>query len=389
MAQFDLPLDRLETYLPDVREPADLDASWAGTLEAARALPPVVDLRPVDTGLTLVDTWDVTFAGFDGQPVKAWFSRPAGRDDALPAVVEYLGYGRGRGLPHERLAWTNAGYAHLLMDSRGQGGQYGSGGDTPDPVGSGPSAPGFLTRGVLDPAQHYYRRLVTDAVRAVDAARALPGVDAHRVAAAGNSQGGGLAIAVAGLVPDLTTVLASVPFLCHVERALEITEQHPWGELVQYLSVHRGAVDAVLHTLSYVDGVNFARRATAPALFAVGLRDMICPPSTVFAAYNHYGAAPRDRRIAVYPFNGHEGGDAVHARRQLDWLRAVLPPTADQPARSADAADAAGRPNGSSARNEPSPNTPATTMAHVYPPVASTRNPANGGPNSAPAPPAV
>jgi cephalosporin-C deacetylase len=326
VAQFDLPLAELETYLPDVREPADFDRSWTDTVERARAVPAVVDARPVDNGVELVDSWDVTFAGFGGHPIKAWYTRPAGRDDELPAVVEYVGYGRGRGLPHERLTWANAGYAHLLMDSRGQGAQYGTGGATPDPVGSAPAAPGFLTRGVLDPADHYYRRLVTDAVRAVDAVRELPGVDRGRVAAAGGSQGGGLALAVARLVPNLSAVLASVPFLCHVERALVLTEQHPWRELVDFLSVHREAVDAALHTLSYVDGVNFARRATAPAHFAVGLRDMVCPPSTVFAAYNHYGsgAARVDKTIEVYPFNGHEGGDAVHVRRQLDWMREVL-----------------------------------------------------------------
>jgi cephalosporin-C deacetylase len=26
----------------------------------------------------------------------------------------------------------------------------------------------------------------------------------------------------------------------------------------------------------------------------------------------------------VYPFNGHEGGEAVHVRRQLSWLDSVL-----------------------------------------------------------------
>jgi cephalosporin-C deacetylase len=323
MPLFDLPLDRLRTYRPDVREPADLDASWAATLAQARDEAAVVDCRPVGTGLVLVDTWDVTFRGYGGHPVRAWYSRPAAAGGApLPAVVEYLGYGRGRALPHERLTWAAAGYAHLLMDTRGQGGQYGAGGDTPDPVGSGPAAPGFLTRGIDDPGQHYYRRLGTDAVRAVDAVRELPGVDPQRVAVAGNSQGGGLALLAAGLVPDLAAVLPSVPFLCHPERAIEITDAHPWREVVQYLSVHRGAVDAVLRTLSYVDGVAFARRAGAPALFSVGLRDTVCPPSTVFAAYNHY-AGPKE--IAVYPFNGHEGGDAVHVRRQLDWLAAAMP----------------------------------------------------------------
>ena len=55
--------------------------------------------------------------------------------------------------------------------------------------------------------------------------------------------------------------------------------------------MHREAEEAVWRTLSYVDGVNFARRATAPAHFGVGLRDTVCPPRTAFAAYNHYGAA--------------------------------------------------------------------------------------------------
>ena len=321
MPLFDLPLAELETYRPGVREPADFDASWAATLAQARDGAAVLDATPVDNRLALVDTWDVTFRGYGGHPIKAWLSRPAGAAD-LPVVVEYIGYGRGRALPHERITWAAAGYAHLFMDTRGQGGQHGSGGDTPDPVGSDPAAPGFLTRGIADPQAHYYRRLVTDAVRAVDAVRELPGVDPQRVAVTGTSQGGGLALAVAGMRSDLTAVLPSVPFLCHPERALDISGAGPWPEVVQYLSVHRGAAETVLHTLSYVDGVNFARRATAPALFSVGLRDEICPPSTVFAAFNHY-AAPKE--IAVYPFNGHEGGDAVHVQRQLDWLAAVMP----------------------------------------------------------------
>ncbi|MDM7854657.1 acetylxylan esterase [Cellulomonas alba] len=323
MALFDLPLDQLERYAPDVAEPADLDAFWAETLDEARTHTPVERLEPVSTGLALVETWDLTFRGFDGQPVRGWFSRPRGTaGTALPVVVELVGYGRGRGLPHERLLWTAAGYAHLLVDSRGQGAQHGNGGDTADPVGAGPAAPGFVTRGILDPHTSYYRRLATDAVRAVDAVRALDDVDPDGVVTTGNSQGGGMALVVAGLVPDLAATMPHVPFLCHVERALAITDAHPYGEIVQFLSVHRDAADAVRRTLSYLDGVVLARRAHAPALFGVGLRDTVCPPSTVFAAYNQY-AGPR--AIEVYPFNHHEGGDAFHSRRQLEWLAGVVP----------------------------------------------------------------
>ena len=54
-----------------------------------------------------------------------------------------------------------------------------------------------------------------------------------------------------------------------------------------------------------------------PALFSVGLVDEITPASTVFAAYNHY-AGPK--QIAVYPFNGHEGGRTTHLKAKLAFL---------------------------------------------------------------------
>src|SRR4051794_29641770 len=237
MAQFDLPLAQLERYLPDVPAPADFDEFWASTLADARRHDVLVDVVPVSTGLRLVDTWDVTFAGFDGQPVRAWYTRPAGDPSSRPAVVEYLGYGRGRGQPHERLTWAAAGYAHLLMDTRGQGDQYGTGGGTGDPHGGGGQWP--TTRGILSPGDYYYRRLITDAVHAVHAVRELPGVDPGRVVAAGNSQGGGIALAVAGLVPDLAALMTTAPFLCHIQRAIEITDAPPYGEIVNYLAVHR------------------------------------------------------------------------------------------------------------------------------------------------------
>lgn len=322
MALFDLPLPELEKYQPDVREPGDFDAFWAETLAEAREYEPLIAVEPVPTDLALVETWDVTFAGFDGHPIRAWYTRPAGGlTDDLPAVVEYLGYGRGRGLPHERLLWPCAGYAHLLMDTRGQGSQYGTSGDTPDPVGSPPASPGYLTRGISHPRTAYLRRLITDAARAVDAVTALPAVDPRRVAVAGNSQGGGLAIAAAGLSGKVSALLANVPFLCHIERSIDITDAHPYAEIVQYLSVHRDAAQTVLNTLSYFDGVNFARRIDAAALFSCGLRDMICPPSGVFAAFNALGST-HDKEMAVYPFNQHEGGEAPHVSRQLAWLKA-------------------------------------------------------------------
>jgi len=36
----------------------------------------------------------------------------------------------------------------------------------------------------------------------------------------------------------------------------------------------------------YYDVVNFARRLTTPAFFSFGYNDMVCPPTSMFSAYN-------------------------------------------------------------------------------------------------------
>ncbi len=322
MAHFDLPLDELRAYRPDRSEPPDLDAFWEQTLAEARAAasPPVLD--PVDSGLVTVDVRDLTFSGFAGQPVRGWVVVPRAVEGPLPCVVEFIGYGGGRGLPHEWLDWSAAGYVHLVMDTRGQGSSWRTGA-TADADTGGPAAPGFLTRGIADPADYYYRRLFCDAARAVDVARGLAAVDPDRVVVAGASQGGGTAIAAAALADGVAAALVDVPFLCDIRRATELTDASPYAELVTYCKTHRDLVDRAFATLSYVDGVNLAPRATAPALFSAALRDEICPPSTVFAAFNHWGGDDKD--IRVWPYNGHEGGGAFQRAEQLRWLRDRLP----------------------------------------------------------------
>ena len=317
MALYDLPLDELRGYRPDRNEPADFDAFWSRTLGEARARSSPAEFRPLDTALTTVDVSDVTFAGFGGDQIRGWLVLPRHRVGRLPGVVEYLGYGRGRGDPLEWLTWASFGYAHLVVDARGQGGQW-SAGDTVDPAPpDAPHHPGFVTRGIGDRDHYYYRRLITDAVLAVDAAKTQPAIDPERVVVAGTSQGGGLALAVAGLHPGVAALLCDVPFLSDVRRATEITDTNPYAEIAGYLRIHRDAVDRVFETLSYVDGVNFAARASAPALFSVGLMDPICPPSTVFAAFNHYAGA---REIDVWPYNGHDGGGIHHQRARIAFL---------------------------------------------------------------------
>jgi cephalosporin-C deacetylase len=327
LAIFDLELPELERYRPERTEPADFEPFWAETLADARARASEPVFERIEIGLTSVDVFDVTFSGYGGQAVKGWLVVPLHVPGPRPAIVEFIGYGGGRGLPYSWLTWAAAGYVQFVMDTRGQGSAW-SPGDTPDvdPAGIGPEYPGFLTRGIFDPARYYYRRVFTDGVMAVAATRGHPAVDPEQVIVTGASQGGGIALATSGLTAmsggtGVLGAMIDVPFLSHIRRAIDLTDDEPYVELTRFLHIHRDRVDDVFRTLSYFDGMNFAARATSPALFSVGLRDAICPPSTVFASYNHYGGP---KEIRVWPFSGHDAGDANHIAEQLRFAAQLV-----------------------------------------------------------------
>jgi len=134
---------------------------------------------------------------------------------------------------------------------------------------------------------------------------------------AGTSQGGGLALATAALAPELVALChADIPFLCDIERGMDIAWERPYTELVEFLAVHPELEDTARATLRHIDNALLATRIRAPTLVSVGLRDTITPPSTVFAAYNAIGA---EKDILVMPFTGHEVAASVVERQLADF----------------------------------------------------------------------
>jgi len=338
MPLFDLPLDQLRNYTSEVTPPADFQAFWDATIEEARTFPLEAVFEPVENYLTVIDTFDVTFAGYGGAPIKGWLHLPANREPGtrLPVVVQYVGYSGGRGLVNQETQWAQAGYAQLIMDTRGQG--YGwKVGETadPHPTAGEVAYAGLMTRGAGSREDYYYRRVYVDGFRAVEAARSHPDVDDSRVVLAGVSQGGGIAVAVAGLVAGrldgVIAALPDVPFLQDFPRAIDITPRGPYPEIASFLSRHRDRYESTLAVLNYFDGVNLARAATVPALYSAALMDDVCPPSTVFASFNAYGSGRANssgtgaaKEIEVYRFNNHEGGQEHHWIKQLQFLRKLL-----------------------------------------------------------------
>lgn len=326
MAFFDLPLEKLRDYRPEVRRLPDFEDFWRSTLDTELARPLDPRVEQIDAPMPAVEVYDVSWTGYGGQRVKGWLRVPAHRDGPLPTVVQYRGYSGGRGYPHQDMLYGSAGYAHFLIEARGQGWKTPSLTEPTadeDPAAGGMHWPGLMTSGIMSPETYYYRRLYVDSLRLLELAVTDERVDGSRVAIAGGSQGGGLTIAVAGLaaMADIPVALAmpDVAFLCHFERAVGLTDSYPYKEIADLLSGWPERQEQAFDTLSYFDGVNLGSYAQVPALFGVALMDQVCPPSTVFAAFNAWGSD--DKQIEVFPWNGHEGGSDHHAWQRLQWLQ--------------------------------------------------------------------
>ena len=249
MALYDLPLAELETHRCAAPEPPGLDAFWERTLAETRSLATPARFepyRPDAYGALAVD--DVTFSGFGGDPIRGWFLRPRAAAGPLACLVTYIGYGGGRSVPRRSRALRRGGHAVLVMDTRGQGGEWlpGATGD-PGAGASGAEHPGVMTRGIASPETYYFRRLYTDAVRALETAAEHPGVDAARIAVTGFSQGGGLSLAAAALAPGLVRLcMADMPYLCDIERGAQIAPEAPYTELTRYLALHPERHDEIV-----------------------------------------------------------------------------------------------------------------------------------------------
>lgn len=322
MPFFDFSGTVLRNYQGELHTPADLDYFWQQSLSETRAYALDPDFVPYESGLKQLEVYDVSFSGYGGQRIKAWYLRPANTSEKLPCIVEYIGYGGGRGFPHNWLLWPSAGYAFLVMDTRGQGSTWRRG-DTPDfPDGANPALPGYMTQGITDPHHYYYRRLYMDAVRAVETVHTRADVDTNKIIVTGGSQGGGLSLAAAALIPEAVSLcMPDVPFLCYFRRAVGLTDDFPYQEIVQYLSIHREKIDLVFNTLDYFDNLHLAHRIQAHCVFSVALMDTICPPSTVYATYNQINSP---KQIYEYTFNGHEGGADTHQQIKLNFVNQFL-----------------------------------------------------------------
>jgi cephalosporin-C deacetylase len=304
------PLRALQ--VPETKQP-DFDDFWAATVAQAKATPLQATFQPLAYPLPGMRVLDLSFVGLDGTPVLGWLLLPAAARGPVPVVVCYHGAGGARGEPAHFSHWILAGCAVLTMDFRMQSGLTGSntGFVTHQSLG-------WMGMGLLDKRTMYFYHTWTDALRLLQVAFQRTELDPARVAVEGGSQGGGAALAMAALEPRAALCMADVPSMCWLEKR---TFDRTGGakNIAEFLRDHPELVAQVCATLSYYDNINLAARIRCPVLVSCGMKDPVCPPDTIFAAYNKITA---EKEIVTYPFGEHGGGGTAQLRRKLEFLTA-------------------------------------------------------------------
>jgi cephalosporin-C deacetylase len=297
MPSIDMPLEKLREYAPPLYREPDFESYWRTTIADAIRQPINAELIPYDLHARGVQCYAVRFDGFCGGRIAGWYLRPD-LPGKLPGICFYHGYsGRGQ-RPLDMLIYAQQGICCLSMDCRGQNGQSQNLISCPEGA-----AAGWMTMGIRDPQSYYYRYVYADTVRAIELLARREEVDEDRIAITGASQGGALTLAAAALSDRPILAMPDIPFLCDFRRAIQITPAGPYPEIPSLLKAFPDLVEPALRTLSYCDNLNLAPWIKCRTIISNCLWDDICPPSTIFAVYNHLAC---EKQMEIYPFHKHE-----------------------------------------------------------------------------------
>lgn len=269
---------------PSLPVPDDFDAFWAAQKTALAEVPLKPVLTPVETTYKKVDAFDVQMPCAGGAPVSGYFGRPKGAaPKSLPAILTVHGAGV-RSSSLGVVGWCEKAGGMLAMDINAHGLPNGKPAEYYDEL-SKTELKDYRFYGSNDRERCYFKGMFLRVIRALDFLTAQPEWDGKTLIVFGGSQSGFQAFAAAGLDPRVSFFCAGVPAGCDHSGNV-VNRIAGWPKIVPRDS--DGKPDPqVLEAARYVDCVNLATRAKCRgAAVSVGFIDTVCPPTSVYTAYN-------------------------------------------------------------------------------------------------------
>ena len=281
-----------ENIQPTTTLPADFEDFWnKGKEDLARVdINPVLTLLP-DRCTDKADVYHVRINNIEGK-IYGILCTPK-KEGKYPAILHVPGAGIR---PYYGDVWeAEEGFISFTIGIHGI------------PVNLDPGVYNDLRQGALDAYwianlddrdRMYYKRVYLGCVRAVDFIESLDCFDGENIAVTGGSQGGALSIVTAGLDDRIDYLAAFYPALCDLTGFLH-GRAGGWPQIFRDDFTNK---PEKVETSKYFDVVNFARFVKATGWYSWGYNDNVCPPTSMYAAYNLITA---DKELHIFQETHH------------------------------------------------------------------------------------
>lgn len=295
-----------ENIEPTTTLPPDFESFWKDAIAELGKVPlnPVLTLMP-EKSTDKVDVYHVSIDNIKGK-VYGILCMPK-EEGRFPALLHVP----GAGIRHYTGDIRNAEKGIITL----QIGIHGI------PVNLDPSVYSDLRSGALEGYQranlddkdnYYYKRVYLGCVRAVDFLETLDKFNGNDVAVTGGSQGGALSIVTAGLDSRIDYLAAFYPALSDLTGYLH-GRAGGWPHLFRDEFTNKSEK---VETSKYYDVVNFARFVKVPGWYSWGFNDNVCPPTSMYAAYNVIDA---EKELHVFQETQHWTFPEQHELKN-EWL---------------------------------------------------------------------
>lgn len=286
-------IEELESYKPAITKQKDHDEFWEETLHQVKSQSLGEEVLKIDYPIKEIEAYKITYQGFDETPIHGYYIIPKKVEEKLPCLIFFHSYMGNKKSVSDYMMWLIQGYAVIAIDVRGQGKTGDHSRYSSDALGS------WVTKGILDKEEYYYRKVYMDGVRAVDFACSREEVDSERIGLMGASMGGGITLAVAALDDRPKLAVADIPNMCDLGLAMQQKFEGSLTFVENFLHRYPQSIDRVYETLSYFDNLNLIEKVSCKTRMSMGLKDLICPPQPIFGVYNHLSAP---KSLEIYPF---------------------------------------------------------------------------------------
>ena len=304
---------------PSSSRPKDLDRFWNDEKKALRNLTMMfqtVNVPIPDSGYIC---HDVEINCLGPRPARGYLVKPKNAKlHSLPIVLFLHGAGVSgfwcRSEPGNALKYARMGHGALSFDLNAHGMLNGQPDAYYKELENG-ELKNYALQGVENKETVYFRGMYLRLIRTLDYLTSQPEWDGKRILVIGESQGGGQALAAAGLYPQVSAVVATVPAMCDWARVI-VGSKGTWP----YPFESKNDKEKMLLSLPYYDVAHLLVNAKATIVTEIGLIDFTCPSEAIYAAINQ---SKTNKVIYPVPYRAH---NLAQGRFKEIWNKTVTFP---------------------------------------------------------------